>query len=133
MSSIDYPVTAACETFDFLLFVLPFGEKILVLFCQLALEENREGFGYSALGYLVISQWLLVYNLAGKLQLVPTLFILKRKINRLSKEMLGFLTLDCSFNGRFDLLGAYGFPNASASSSTGKPSLNHGIPPCWLW
>ena len=47
--------------------------------------------------------------------------------------MLGFLTLDCSFNGRFDLLGAYGSPNASASNSTGKPGLNHGIPPCWLW
>ena len=95
--------------------------------------RNREGFGYSALGYLVISQWLLVYNLAGKLQLVPTLFILKIKINRLSMEMLGFLTLDCSFNGRFDLLSAYGLPNASASSSTGKPGLNHGIPPYWLW
>ena len=123
----------ACETFNFLPFIFPFGRKIPVLFYQLVLVKIEK---------VLVTRLLVTWsNLSGcsfttllvSYSLYLHFLFISKKNNILSMIMLGFLTLDCSFNGRFDLLDANGTPNASASSSTGKPGLHHGTPPCWLW
>ena len=121
----------ACETFDLFTISASIWDKILGLSSARSCRRG-EGFGHPI-------SWLLgCFFVAARLQSslvsyssTPT--FLYFKIYRLRMIMLGFLTLNCSFNGRFDLLDANGTLNVSATSCTGKPGLNHGIPPCWLW
>ena len=131
LSSGDYSVTACMWDFRFLTICTSIWENILGLSSARSCRK-REGFGYPG-------SWLLgCFSVAVRLQSLlvsfssaPINLFLKKIQNTHTNARV--LTLNCSFNGRFDLLDANGSPNASATSCTGKPGLNHGIPPCWLW